>query len=70
MRLAVHPVGACEQAVATANAFASQVKHPIKVLCMGLREMLASMGLTEARFIDGIHPRRNRSFGSSPLTSA
>ena len=56
VRLAVQTIDEYGQAVATANAFAGQVKHPIKVLCMSFRELLASMGMTEAQFINGMAP--------------
>lgn len=62
VRLAVQPIDEYGQAVATANAFAGQVKHPIKVQGMSLRELLAFMGMSEAQFIDGMAPEVEQEF--------
>jgi len=55
-RVAVQPIADYEKALATAHAFAGQTRHPIKVLCMSLRELLAFMGISIADFVAGMSP--------------
>lgn len=59
-RVAVQPIADYEKAAATARAFASQTRHPIKVMCMSLREMLAFMGVSVTDFAAGISPEVER----------
>ncbi len=55
-RVAVQPVADYEKALATAHAFAGQTRHPIKVLSMSFRELLAFMGISVTDFVDGMSP--------------
>jgi hypothetical protein len=55
-RVALQPIGDYDKAVATARAFAGQTRHPIKVLSMSLRELLAFMGIPLADFVSGMSP--------------
>jgi hypothetical protein len=61
-RVAVQPIADYEKALTTAEAFAGQTKHPIKVLCMSLRELLTFMGMTPAEFGAGMSPKAEVEF--------
>lgn len=55
-RVAVQPMADYDKAVAVARAFAGQTRHPIKVLCMSGRELLAFMGISPADLVNGQSP--------------
>ncbi len=66
-RVAVQSVGDYERAAATARAYASKLRRPIKVLCMSLHELLAFMGISAADFAAGISPELDQELRQSAI---